>query len=341
MNKNNFKSTCNPNKSTVSNNKLAGAYKIVVSSCCLLLILSACVSTPSINTTKSPASIESEHNLIESERNLVAKETARQPRQKLKDTSEKKVLPDLNISNMKEAINYCGKTRMLSMRMANLYGVQVLQSYPSEKIHKAKEQLKEEMSKIDKIYNALLVFAPVTDNPEMKNKVKASQDYWFQVKKILSDKPTRKRFLKVLDMSDHLLQNNNTMARHLTSQSTDKESKFINIAGRQRMNSMKLARDYLAASMDIDKERRMDLMLETINVFDSAMLALEGAPNNTSEIKGLIKSITRMEWRKVYQTINQCIKENGKEFNLLVMINFCETLLEKTDRLTILYAEAG
>ncbi len=334
MNKNNFKNTCNPGKSTVSNNRLAGAYKIIVSSSCLLLILSACVNTPSINTTKFTDNIESEHN-------LVVKETTKQPRQELKDSREKKVSPNLNISNMKEAINYCGKTRMLSMRMANLYGVQILQDYPIEKKQKAKEQLEYAVGNTNEIYRALLVFAPIKNNPELKQKVKLSHNNWLQLKKTLSEEPTEKGFLDVLDKSDTLLRKNDTMTRYLEAQATDNKSKLINIAGRQRMYSMKLARDYLAASMDIDKEHRMDMMLETVNIFDSAMLALEGAPNNTSEIKGLIKSITKMEWRKVYQTVNQCIKENGTKFNLLVMINFCETLLEKADRLTILYTEAG
>ncbi len=333
-NKYGFKYTCKPNKLNISNFRLANACKAIVCSFFLAFILSACSSTTPKSTTMPHPNKTPKHN-------LAVKPTPKQTSEELQGSKKNKVLPDLNINNMKDAINYCGKTRMLSMRMANLYGVQALQTYPSDKKQKAKKQLEHEMDETDEIYKALLVFTPITDNPEMKQKVKSSQDYWFRFRKILSEEPTRKRFLKVLDMSEQLLQNNNTMSRYLTSQSTDKKSKFINIAGQQRMNSMKLARDYLAASMDIDKEHRMDLMLDTINVFDNAMLALEGAPNNTAEMKGLIKSITRMEWRKVYQTVNQCIKENGKEFNLLVMINFCETLLEKTDRLTILYTEAG
>ena len=70
------------------------------------------------------------------------------------------------------------------------------------------------------------------------------------------------------------------------------------------------------------------------------MLALEGASNNTADINGLIQSITKMQWRKVYQIVNECIKDNDTKLNLFVMINFCDTLLEKTDRLTILYTEA-
>ncbi|MCP4265898.1 MAG: hypothetical protein GY777_10040 [Candidatus Brocadiaceae bacterium] len=336
MNNNEFESESKLNKTVVQGCKQTGAFRIIASSCCLALILSACASTTttSSKTIKAPTKKVSKHNLV------VTSETKRTS-EEIKDARQKNVFPALDINNMNEAINYCGKTRMLSMRMANLYGVQVLQGYPVEKKQKAKEQLEYAMINTNEIYDALLAFTPIKDNQDFKQKVESSRDNWFQLKKILSEKPTEKEFLDVLDKSDTLLRNSDTMTRYLEVQATDNKSKLINIAGRQRMYSMKLARDYLAASMDIDKEHRMNMMLETINIFDSAMLALEGAPNNTSEIKGLIKSITKMEWRKVYQTVNQCIKENGKTFNLLVMINFCETLLEKADRLTVLYAEAG
>ncbi|MHC4270215.1 MAG: hypothetical protein ACYSTS_17375 [Planctomycetota bacterium] len=245
------------------------------------------------------------------------------------------------INGVNDAINYSRKTRMLSMRMAKLYGIQVLKDYPVDKKQKAKKDLNDTIKVANEIYMALLAFPPASANSEVNKAIKESQVYWYQMKKILSKEPTKEAFSEVLDMSDNLLEKNNTMTKFLESLAPYAQLELIEIAGRKRMNSMKLARDYLAASMGIDKEHRMGMMLETVNIFDSAMLALEGAPNNTAEIKGLIKSITKMEWRKVCQTVNQCIKENGTKFNLLVMINFCETLLDKADRLTILYAEAG
>ena len=282
MNKNKFKSDCKLIEATASNCKPASAFRIIVSSCCLALIVSACTSTSTTSkkTIKTPINMVSKHNQV------VASE-AKQASEEIKNSRQNRKFQALhiNINNMSEAINYCGKTRMLSMRIANLYGVLVLQNYPADKKQKAKEQLEYAMSNMDEIYNALIVFSPINNNPELKQKVKLSQDNWLQLKKRLSEKPTKKGFLEVLDNSDSLLRKNDTMTRYLEEQTSDNKSKFINIAGRQRMYSMKLARDYLAASMDIDKERRMGLMLETVNIFDSAMLALEGAPNNTTEIK--------------------------------------------------------
>ncbi len=241
------------------------------------------------------------------------------------------------INDINDAINYSGKTRMLSMKMAKLYGIQVLNDYPTDKKQKAKEDLNDIKGTVNDIYQALLAFPPAAANTEVNKAIKGSLAYWYQMEKTLSKEPTREAFTEVLNMSDNLLEKNNAMTKYMESLASFAHSELIDIAGGQRMNSMRLARDYLAASMDIDKKHRMDNMLEYAASFDSAMLELEGASENTSEIKGLIKSITRMEWRKVNQTVNKCIEDNGKNFNVLIMISFCEKLLLKTDRLTKLY----
>ncbi len=241
------------------------------------------------------------------------------------------------INGISDAINYSGVSSMLSMRMAKLYGIQVLKDYPVDEKQKAKKDLNDTKKIANEIYMALLAFPPASVNSEINKVIKESQAYWYQMKKILSKEPTKEAFSEVLDMSDNLLEKNNTMTKYLESLAPYAQLELINIAGRQRMNSMKLARDYLAASMGIDKEHRMNSMLESAALFDSAMLTLEDASQNRSEIKGLIKSITKMEWRKVNQTVSKCLEDNGTKFNVLIMINFCEKLLKKTERLTKLY----
>ncbi len=333
MNNNGFKGKCRNNKILVSNETLTGICITIVSCCFLALILSACASETSRKLSKSPA-------VIVAEPNSVAMSKAELTREEFMNSRLSKAPPVLNLNNMKEAVNYSSNTSMLSMRMANLYGIQVVQDYPAEKKQIAKKQLKDAMRTTNDIYKALLTFAPLANQPKLKQKVKMSQDYWFQLEIELSKEPTKKGFLDILGMSDKLLNRNDIMAKLIEIHASAHQSKFINIAGRQRMYSMKLSRDYLAASMGVDKEHRLGLILETVNVFDSAMLALEGSSNNTADIKGLIKSITKMQWRKLYQMVNECIKDDTK-FNLLVMISFCETLLEKADRLTMLYALEG
>lgn len=247
----------------------------------------------------------------------------------------------MTLESTEQAINNSGKTRTLSMRMANLYGIQVIKDYPTEKKRLAKKQLDEAKKVMNDIYKALLSYGPVTHKPELARTVKEAQDNWHHMEKMLSKPPTQPAFLDVLDLSDRLLEANEMMTSYMESLSPVPTSEIINIAGRQGMYSQQLARDYLAASLGIDKEYRIDLMLDVAVEFESAMLTMEGSTENTAKIKGLIKSITKMEWRKVYGSVTECIESNGTKFNVGLLVKFCDTLLEKTTRLTGLYIEVS
>ncbi|GJQ57913.1 MAG: hypothetical protein D8M57_04085 [Candidatus Scalindua sp. AMX11] len=243
----------------------------------------------------------------------------------------------LTIENTEQAINNSGKTRMLSMRMANLYGIQVLKEYPTGRKQLAKKHLSDAKKRIDEIYTGLLEYSPVANSQELTKVTKSAQKNWLQLEKLLSQEPTKESFFDILHASDELLEENEIMTSYMESLSPVPLSEIINIAGRQRMYSQKLSRDYLAASMDVDKSYRIDLMLDAAVEFESTMLTLEGAFENTSEIMGLINSITKMEWRKVYKAATECIESNGTKFNIPLMLKFCDTLLDKTNRLTMLY----
>ena len=244
------------------------------------------------------------------------------------------------VENTKQAIDGSGKTRMLSMKLAKLYGIQVLKDYPVGKKRIAQKNLSTAKMTMNGIYKALLAYKPIASNKELVEAVKTAQSSWYQMEKMLTIPPSKTGFLDVLDISDRLLDDNETMTSFVESLSPVPTSEIVNMAGRQRMYSQKLARDYLAASMAVDKEYRMDLMLDAAVEFESAMLMMEGATENTAKIKGLIKSITKMEWRKVYETATECIESNGNKFSVGIMIKFCDTLLDKTNRLTSLYVEA-
>jgi len=235
------------------------------------------------------------------------------------------------------AIHSSGKTRMLAMKMSKLYGVQALKNFPTGKKQLAQRDLVKAKTAMGEIYKALLAFEPVATNAELAEAVKTAQSSWIELEKLLSKPPSKTGFLDVLEASDVLLDNNEIMTSYMESLSPVPMSEIINMAVRQQMYAMKLSRDYLAASMDIDKEYRIDLMLDAAIEFESAMLMMEGATENTAKINGLIKSITKMEWKKVYETATECIESNGEKFNIPMMVKFCDTLLGKAERLAGLY----
>ncbi len=245
------------------------------------------------------------------------------------------------IENTELAIIRSGQTRALSMEMAKFYGIQVLKDYPVDKKRIAQKDLRKAKRTMNEIYKALLAFEPVATNTELVEIVKEAELSWYQMKKMLSIPPSKTGFLDVLDASDALLDNNEMMTSYMESLSPVPLSEIINMTARQQMYAMKLSRDYLAASMGIDKEYRLDLMMDAAVEFQSAMLILESVSENTAKTKGLIKSISRMEWQKVYKTVTECIESNGTTFNVFIMMAFCDTLMEKVNRLVNIHVKSG
>ncbi len=234
-------------------------------------------------------------------------------------------------------VNICCMTRMLTMKMAKLYGIQILKDYPVGKKQLAQKDLNNAKKTISEIYKTLLAYSSISSSEGLVAVVKTAQSNWYQMEKMLSLPPSNSGFLDVLDISDRLLADNEMMTSYVESLSPVPISKIIHMSGRQQMYAQKLARDYLAASIGIDKEYRVDLMLDSAVEFESAMLMMECVTENTAKIKGLIKSITKMEWRKVYKAATECIESNSTEFNVLMMMKLCDTLSGKTNRLTTLY----
>ncbi|MHC4267544.1 MAG: hypothetical protein ACYSTS_03675 [Planctomycetota bacterium] len=243
--------------------------------------------------------------------------------------------PDYDIA----PINISSATSVMTMKMAKLYGIQALKDYSIEKKQLAQKDLSAAKSTMSKIYKTLLAYSPIAGNKKLVEVVKAAQSSWYQMEKMLSVPPSSAGFLNVLDISDRLLDDNEMMTSYVESFLPVHIAEIINNSGRLRMYAQKLARDYLAASIGVDKEYRVALMLDSAIEFESAMLMMEGVTENTAKIKDLIKSITEIEWRKVYEAATICIESDGTKFNISMMMEFCDTLLEKTNRLTKLYVE--
>ncbi len=241
------------------------------------------------------------------------------------------------IEHTNRAIHSSGKTRTLAMTMTKLYGIQTIKNFPAGKKRLAQRDLVKAKTEMGKIYKALLAFKPVATNAEFAEQVEAAQSSWLKLERLLSKPPSKTGFLDILDASDDLLEKNEIMTSYMESLAPVPMSEIINMAERQQMYAMKLSRDYIAASLDIDKEYRIDLMLDAAIEFESAMLMMECATENTAKINSLIKSITKMEWKKVYETVTECIESNGDKFNIPMMAKFCDTLLGKTERLAWLY----
>ena len=244
----------------------------------------------------------------------------------------------IQIDSIGKAVNESGKTRMLAMRIAAMYGAQTSDKVPGKIKRETEKKQIQAQTNLNEIYNALTGFDPVLNNMEALQAVTNAKEIWGKMRRSLSKEASPIILIDILNYSEKLLAANEEMTKAISVLSTHANADIVNISGRQRMYAMRLTRDYIAASIGVDKENRIDLMLETATNFESAMLVLETADVNSSEVVGMVNSIAKMEWRHVYKSITECIESNGTRFNEMTMLKFADTLLEKTNKLTDLYA---
>jgi Type IV pili methyl-accepting chemotaxis transducer N-term len=183
------------------------------------------------------------------------------------------------VANLNDAINKAGRQRMLSQRMAKSYmslGLDVVSS-------QADKTLTESIGLFDRQLVELKVFAP---RPEIKAVYQSLEGVWSDYKAALVGKTaSHKDAFAVLALGDEVLALANQGTLQLEKVSGKPVGRLVNIAGRQRMLSQRMASHYLAASWNVDAVKSKAVMLKARDEFVTALEVLRSAPEATPRIK--------------------------------------------------------
>jgi len=183
------------------------------------------------------------------------------------------------VSDLNAAINKAGRERMLSQRMAKAY-LQLGQGIDGARSQRV---LDASIALFDRQLVELKNYAP---NAETRDTSLKLEKAWIAYKDVLvGTAPSRERAPDVLRLSDDVL----ALAHQLTLQfealSGTPVGRLVNIAGRQRMLSQRMAKLYQALNWNLPAGSLREDLVAARKEFATAQAELEAAPANTDKIK--------------------------------------------------------
>jgi hypothetical protein len=231
---------------------------------------------------------------------------------------------------LNDALNKSGRQRMLSQQLAKCY-LQIGQSIDAAR---SKQILASSSMLFERQLGELKAFAPTQ---EIKVTLVNLEQAWDSYKDALNSEPTRENALLVLTINEDIL----AMAQESTDQlekfSKTAAGKFVNLAGRQRMLSQRMAKFYHAFNWGIAAPEMRSKLQAARKEFTDALAVLMGLRNNTADIRRELE-VGKQQWSIFDKALNTDAGITGKKSLLASNVaTLSERVLEVMDRVTLLY----
>ncbi len=236
------------------------------------------------------------------------------------------------IIDLSDAINKAGRQRMLSQRMAKAWFATLLQVDPVQ----AKLVMDRSMALFDRQLVELKAFS---STPALKQTYQQLEAAWSDFKGILvGQAPSKENAAKVLELDAAVLRLANLGTGQFEALATRPTGRLVNMAGRQRMLSQRMAKFYLAAVAPVAAETAKAELLKARTEFLSAMETLKTAPEATARIKEEI-TLAEAQWIFFDQSLQKLgtPAANAAKAQSDVFVA-SENVLQSMDRVTAMYA---
>jgi nitrate/nitrite-specific signal transduction histidine kinase len=223
------------------------------------------------------------------------------------------------------AINKAGRQRMLTQRIVKLYCQMGLGVMAAE----SRRQLDDAVATFDTQLAELKASAP---DDGIRGALAQVEALWAPFKEHALAPPQRDGAKRLLYWNDDLLHASHKVVQLLQDISDAPYARLVNVSGRQRMLSQRLAKFYMLREWGFDTLTIRDEIERARNDFAGALTVLQTAPENTEAITRELEAIA-MQWRWFDSALNL----QGARSYRLIVADASESILNGMDLVTEMY----
>ncbi|MFT5592382.1 MAG: nitrate/nitrite-specific signal transduction histidine kinase [Oceanicoccus sp.] len=236
------------------------------------------------------------------------------------------------INNLSQAINESGRLRMLSQRMAKAYLLKAMDIQPE----KAELQFTSSLQKFESNLSDLNLFSTDLGAPAaIRVSLQTIESAWSTYKTELHKPAEQYSAASILTQSDETLLACETLVNELEKIAQRDSARWVNLSGRQRMLSQRIAKFYTAISLTGEIQRYNGSLKQAIAEFDQALTDLIHSPDNTRFVNHKLQKV-ETQWNFSKQGFK--LLDNGSSTPLVISMT-TESILKQMNDITALYEE--
>jgi nitrate/nitrite-specific signal transduction histidine kinase len=195
-------------------------------------------------------------------------------------------LSAVEIGTILDAINIAGKQRMFTQRMLKDYAMVGM----GNTFGNPKADLLKTSSDFDDHLASLAAF---TKDDATKKVLEGVKVLWIPLKKMLSEAPTKEKVGGLQRDLDVLMKASDDAVKLLSASSGKKSGEIIDISGRQRMLSQRMASLYMLKVWEVNDPEFKTKLDDSMKLFKDSLAKLEASSLNTDEIKAHLTQAKR------------------------------------------------